>query len=76
MPTITLSRGISTDPDYSGLTYYVPAGEAFDADHFADACCINRGDIDNDDIKATQDRAAQLNPGEWMAVEYQFAPDA
>lgn len=70
MITIALENTVTATPDFSGWRFFVEAGQEFDADVYADAYRINRFDIDDQDIKAAQDAAAGLNPGEWLEVTH------
>lgn len=66
--TYSLNFSTVTAPDFSGFKFYVEAGKLFDADDYASAYSLNRGDIDAQDIHNAQDAAGRLNEGEWLEV--------
>ncbi|MBB5368587.1 MULTISPECIES: hypothetical protein [unclassified Janthinobacterium] len=71
MNSITLEYAVVTDPDaFVGFKYYVKAGQAFNADDFADAYKLNRPDLDPGSVLATREAAAKLQPGEWLTVSH------
>ncbi|MFM2085280.1 MAG: hypothetical protein RLZZ237_149 [Pseudomonadota bacterium] len=71
MHSVTLEYAVVTDPDaFVGFKYYVKAGQAFDADDFADAYKLNRSDLDPGSVLATREAAAKLQPGEWLTVSH------
>ena len=69
--TYSLSFKTVTAPDFGGFGFYVEAGQLFDADAYADAYKLNRGDIDPQDIHSAQDAAGRLNEGEWLEVTHE-----
>jgi len=69
MKTYEITTKITTNPDFSGGLFYVEAGGLFDADDYAEHAGINR--FDQDSVKAAQDKAAQLNDGEWLLVDHE-----
>ena len=71
MKTYILTFKTVTTTDLGWFNFYVEEGELFDADDYADAYLINRGDIDAQDIHAVQDAAGRLNPGEWLEVSHE-----
>ncbi|WP_426175973.1 hypothetical protein [Massilia sp. TWR1-2-2] len=74
MSTVNLTYTVVTDPDsFVGFKYYVKAGDMFDADDFAASYKLNRAELDADDLRATQDAAATLAAGEWLAVSHSIA---
>ena len=66
----SLTFKIVNSVDFSGLGFYVEEGLLFDQDDYAEACCINRDDIDYQSILAVQEAAERLNPGEWLQVDH------
>lgn len=74
MSTVNLMYAVVTNPDsFVGFKYYVKAGDVFDADDFAAAYKLNRADLDIDDVRATQNAAANLSAGEWLTVSHSIA---
>ena len=73
MKTYILTFKTVTTTDLGCFNFYVEEGELFDADDYADAYRINRGDIDAQDIHAVQDAAGRLNVGEWLEVTHEEA---
>jgi hypothetical protein len=74
MSTVNLTYTVVTNPDsFVGFKYYVKAGDAFDADDFAESYKLNRADLDADDVLAAQDAAAKLMVGEWLTVSHSIA---
>jgi len=71
MNTINLSTTVTSDPDFGAFRFYVGAGDAFDASTYAEAYSLNITDLDADDVHAAQDKAAQLNDGEWLEVSHE-----
>jgi hypothetical protein len=69
--TYSLTFKTVTDPDFGGFKFYVEAGRLFDADDYADACNLNRSNIDAQDIHSAQDAAGRLNDGEWLEVTHE-----
>lgn len=69
MKTYEITTKITTNPDFSGGLFYVEAGSLFDANDYAEHAGINN--FDQDSVKAAQDRAAQLNDGEWLLVDHE-----
>jgi hypothetical protein len=74
MNTVNLTYTVITDPDsIVGFKYYVKAGDAFDADDFAESYKLNRADLDAADVLDTQAAAAKLMAGEWLTVSHSIA---
>lgn len=70
-PTYRLHFRTVTNPDLSGFKFYVEEGRLFDADDYADAYKLNRGDIDAQDIHSAQDAAGRLTAAEWLEVTHE-----
>ena len=68
---IRLNTSTTTDKDLSGFNFYVDAGEFFDVDDYCEAYGISKYDIDGEDIKNAQDKAARLTPPESMLVSHE-----
>ena len=67
---IRLNTEITTDMDLDGFNWYVEAGEFFDVDDYCDAYGISKHDIDEEDIKAVQDKAGRLTSPQAMLVSH------
>ena len=73
MENIQIITSITTNPDFSGGLFYVESGSLFLADDYIEHAGLQGKDIDQDSIKAAQDKAAGLNDGEWMLVDHESA---
>lgn len=71
MNTIHLSTSVTTDPDFGGFRFFVEAGQSFDAADYVDVYNLNLADLDADDVHAAQEKAAQLNAGEWLEISHE-----
>ena len=73
MNTSLTYETLSTTPNFNncGFCFFVESGKLFDADDYAEAFNLNRSEIDDQRIKATQDEAAKLNDGEWLKVTHE-----
>ena len=72
---INLQWATTTNPGYDGWYWYVPGGDVFEVDMYAEAYDLNRCDINPDSIRAVQDAAGHLNRGEWIQVTHTRDPE-
>ncbi len=69
---IVIMTSVTEDPDFGGLRFYVEAGGEFDASDYASAYKLNRSEITDRSIKAAQDEASRLYPGQWLLVSHRW----
>ena len=67
-----LKTRVTEHPDFSGLNFYVEAGGEFDASDYASAYKLERSEITDRSIKAAQDAASGLSPGQWLLVYHRW----
>jgi hypothetical protein len=74
MNMINLTCTVVTNPDsFVGFEYYVKAGDEFDADKYAAAYKLNRGDLESDDVQTVRDSSSKLKVGECLMVSHSIA---
>jgi len=72
MNNVSINTTVTTTPDFSGFKFYVEAGQAFDADDYAEYTRLNRADLNARDVHAAQDAASQLRDGEWLEISHEI----
>ena len=68
---IILKTTVTTAPQNFRDAFIAAAGETFDAGDYADETNLWAHEIDQQDIKAAQHKASQLNPGEFLVVTHE-----
>lgn len=68
---ITLETTVTETQDIGGFRFFVKEGDLFDAGAYAESYNLNIADIDDDSIKAAQDKAGGLCPGQWLEVSHE-----
>jgi len=69
---ITLTNRITTIPDFNGFKFFVEEGEFFYPSDYAEAYGIDIEDLNQQAVKAAQNAAARLNPGEWLEISHEI----
>ena len=66
---------VTATPDFGGFSFYVEEGRSFEITDYCDAYGLNRHDFDEESVKAAQNAAAQLNPGQWLEISHEVECD-
>lgn len=68
---IILNTIVTTKPNSFRDAFIVKEGDVFDAGEYADEMGLWVHELDDQDIKAAQHKASQLNPGEFLVVTHE-----